>query len=184
MQNKEVIRVGGTQKIKADVRIIAATNRNLEEMIETGGFRSDLFYRINIFPISIPNLRERKEDIPALIQYFMSEMKEKTITASARKLLIEYDWPGNVRELFNVLERASIIADSIIDIDNLPLEVKKQKSKEDHFSIPEGGIKLDDLEKKLIVDAITKSNGNKTTAANLLGITRRRLYSMMERFGL
>jgi two-component system response regulator AtoC len=184
LQNKEVIRVGGTQKIKADVRIIAATNRNLEEMIETGDFRSDLFYRINIFPISIPNLRERKEDIPELIQYFMSNTKEKTITASARKLLIEYDWPGNVRELFNVLERASIIADSIINIDNLPLEVKNQMSRKDHFSIPEEGICLDDLEKKLIIEAIRKSNGNKTTAAKLLGITRRRLYSMMERFGL
>ena len=184
LQNKEIIRVGGTQKIKADVRIISATNRNLEKMIETGDFRSDLFYRINIFPIITPPLRERKEDIPALIQYFMTNTGKKTITAAARKILIEYDWPGNVRELFNILERASIIADSIIDVNHLPPEIKQIDVKQNIFLISDDGIKLDELEKHLITEAINKSNGNKTSAAKLLGITRRRLYSMMDRFGL
>ncbi len=184
LQNKEIIRVGGTEKIKVDARLIAATNRDLEALIESGEFRSDLFYRINIFPISTPPLREHREDIPELMQYFLSRYDNKGVAPDARKILMEYDWPGNIRELFNVLERAAIIAEGMIKATDLPIEIKTDVQKNDLFTIPDEGIILDEVEKKFIYEALRKANGNKTKAAELLGITRRRLYSLMERFSI
>jgi len=182
LQNKEVIRVGGTEKITVDVRVIAATNLDLEALIKGGRFRSDLYYRINIFPIQLPPLRERKEDIPELIQYFLSRTG-RGISPNARKLLIEYDWPGNVRELQNVLERAAIIAETTIESEHLP-QVIKTVPAEIPFEIPDEGIRLDEFEAGLLRAAIRKAQGNKTRAAALLGITRRRLYSLMEKHGI
>lgn len=184
LQNKEIIRVGGSEKIVVDARVIAATNRNLEEMIEQGTFRSDLFYRINIFPLYLPALREHKEDIPEFIQHFLSKFGTKGITHQAKKVLMEYDWPGNVRELINILERAAIVADTTIDIEHLPSEIQLPGLRRNLDEIPDVGIKLDELEKRLIITAMKKAGGNKTRAAEYLGITRRRLYSMMERFGI
>jgi len=180
LQNREVVRVGGTERITINVRVIAATNLDLESRIEKGQFRSDLYYRINIFPIHLPPLRERKEDIPGLIQHFLGGIG-KGISPEARKNLIEYDWPGNVRELFNVLERAAIVADSTIESDNLPREIRSASIAVFPFTIPEGGIKLDDIEAGLLLAAIEMAMGNKTQAARLLGITRRRLYSLLEK---
>jgi two-component system response regulator AtoC len=184
LQNKEIYRVGGIQKIKVDARIIAATNKNLESMMNDGKFRSDLFYRLNIFPIHVPPLREHKEDIPELIQNFLKEMGNKNITPQARRLLIEYDWPGNIRELVNVLERAVIIADTTIDETHLAAEIRKNQSQHLLYDIPDEGIQIDEVEKKIITSALKKAGGNKTRAAELLGVTRRRLYSMMHKFNL
>jgi len=183
LQNHEVIRVGGTEKIKIDVRVITATNLDLESRIESGDFRSDLYYRINIFPIHLPPLRERKEDIPGLIQYFLNSTG-KGISTGARKTLIEYDWPGNVRELFNVLERAAIVADDTIEQSDLPQQVGPVISTGLGFTIPDEGINLDHIEAQILREAIRKAEGNKTRAARLLGITRRRLYSLMEKHGI
>jgi two-component system response regulator AtoC len=184
LQNKEIIRVGGTEKIKVEARILTATNQDLEAMIEEGNFRSDLYYRINIFPLRLPPLRERKEDIPELVEHFLGKLGEKSITAQAKKRLMEYDWPGNIRELMNVVERAAIIAESTIDTEHLPSFLMEDRIQRGMIEISENGISLDDLEKQLILSALEKSKGNKTKAAHLLGITRRRLYSMIERFGL
>lgn len=184
LQNKEIIRIGGVEKIKINARVITATNKNLEELIKNNGFRSDLFYRINIFPIELPPLRERKEDIPELIQYFLGKFGNKSISNNAKKHLIEYDWPGNVRELVNIIERASIIADSSIEVEHLPINITGETKSNNIYEIPDEGINLEEVEKKLILAAIKKAGGNKSNAAELLGITRRKLYSMMERFGL
>jgi transcriptional regulator with PAS, ATPase and Fis domain len=182
LQNKEIIRVGGTEKIKIDTRVVAATNRDLGLMMSEGTFRSDLYYRINIFPLPLPALRERKEDIPELIGHFLSKLKETGITAEAKKVLMEYDWPGNIRELLNILERAAIVADSVIDIKHLPSNLLKQTGSVERLWIPDEGLNLDELEKELLIEALKKAGGNKTKAAAMLGITRRRFYSMMERF--
>jgi two-component system NtrC family response regulator len=184
LQNKEIIRVGGSEKINVDARIIAATNRNLEEMIDQASFRSDLFYRINIFPLHLPPLREHKEDIPELMQHFLNKLGPKEITSAAKKTLMEYNWPGNVRELINILERATIVAETSIDVKHLPLEIQTPDIEKGFIKIPEEGIKLDQVEREFILSALQKAAGNKTQAAQYLGISRRRLYSMMERFGI
>ncbi len=190
LQNNELIRLGGQEKIQLNFRLITATHQNLEEMIGQQRFRSDLFYRINIFPIVLPALRERKEDIPELIQFFLRRYPEKSISSAVRRMLIEYDYPGNVRELENIIARAVIMNDGVIDELNLPgaeatvSSVQGGGTTSGEYQIPDSGIVLDDFEKQLILQAIRKSDGNKSRAAELLGITRRRLYSMMERFGL
>jgi len=186
LQDNEVMHLGGREAIKVDFRLITATHRSLEQMIENGTFRSDLYYRINIFPIELPPLRHRKEDIPELVEHFLKENPQKVLSRPARRKLMEYDFPGNVRELENIITRAAIIADTVIDeqaliINELP---NASAAAENEFSIPDEGLNLDELEKRLIVNAIRKAAGNKTKAAEYLGITRRRLYSMMERFGI
>ena len=186
LQNNEIIHLGGSEPIQVDFRLITATHRNLEKMIDAQAFRSDLYYRINVFPIEMPPLRKRKEDIPELIQFFMKEFPDKTITAPARLQLMEYDFPGNIRELQNILARTAISAEPLIDSFLLP-KVKtdaRVEQRESWNTLPDEGLRLDDLEKNLIIAAIAKTNGNKSRAAELLGITRRRLYSMMERFAI
>ncbi len=182
LQNREIYRLGGNVRIEIDVRIIAATHQPLEEMVTTGRFREDLYYRLNVFPIEIPPLRQRKEDIPELVHHFLMRYPGQHISREALALLIDYDWPGNVRELQNAIERAAIIAEGIIEPRHLPPLIRQKRHPEAAWQLPEEGIVLDELEKQLIVQALEKSGGNKTRAAQLLGITRRRLYSMMERF--
>ncbi len=184
LQNKEIYRLGGNQRIEVDVRIIAATHKPLEEMVSRGQFREDLYYRLNVFPIELPPLRERKEDIPELVHHFLTRYPVQHISREAMALLMDYHWPGNVRELQNAIERAAIIADSIIQPGDLPPYIRQQLHPVNSFELPEEGIVLDELEKELIRQALRKSGGNKTRAAELLGITRRRLYSMIERFGI
>jgi two-component system NtrC family response regulator len=168
-----------------DVRIISATHQNLEVMVEGGQFRKDLYYRLNVFPITLPPLRERKEDIPALVHHFVNYFAVRGINRSALAVLMEYEWPGNVRELQNALERAAIVCDDIIAIKDIPPNIKQTGSlPPSEFEIPDEGIQLDEFEKKLILQALQKAGNNKTRAAGLLGITRRRLYSMMERFNI
>lgn len=184
LQNKELFRLGGNERIEVNTRLIAATNQNLEEMVNERKFREDLYYRLNVFPIVLPPLRERKEDIPELVNHFLKKSNVVGIDRNALKRLMEYDWPGNVRELQNVIERASILADSIITVDDLPPFKTSVNEEAYRFEIPEEGFQLDEFEKFLVVQALHKAGGNKTRAAEILGITRRRLYSMMERFGI
>ncbi len=181
LQSNEIVHLGGHKKVKVDFRLITATNRNLEEMIEAQLFRSDLYYRINIFPINLPPLRERKEDIPELLQYFSTDFPNKAFSQKVIRKLMVYDYPGNVRELQNIITRAALISDTIIEDVELG-EIKPIKDPTTIYSIPDEGINLDYLEKTLIENAISKAGGNKSKAAQLLGLTRRRLYSMMERF--
>jgi len=182
LQEKEIYRLGGNERILVDVRIIAATHQNLERMVEEGKFRNDLYYRLNVFPITVPPLRERKEDIPELVNHFLKETAAGGISNSALALLMDYDWPGNVRELQNAIERAAIVCDGIIEEKDLPPHIRSGDRQIHPFELPDEGVVLDDLEKNLIQQALEKAGGNKTRAAQLLGITRRRLYSLMERF--
>ncbi|UCE08226.1 MAG: sigma-54-dependent Fis family transcriptional regulator, partial [bacterium] len=171
LQNKEVVRLGGVEKIDIDVRVLAATNQDLEEMINLNKFRSDLFYRINTFPIYLPPLRERKEDLPELIEHFLGTLGDKGMTLPAKQKLMEYNWPGNVRELENVLERASIVSETIIDLNHLPKNLLGSQSFSEDYQFPENGLNLEALEKSLLISAIKKAGGNKSRAAELLGIT-------------
>ncbi len=186
LQNRQMMRLGGTENLAMKARVLTATNRNLDEMIKDGSFREDLYYRINVFPIVVPPLRKRAEDIPDLVSHFLKKYGETAeIKKEALQKLQQYDWPGNVRELENVIERVLIMAGSEpVTVDDLPSYLQEEKETPTLFDIPEEGIVLDDLEKKLIEKAIAKAGGNKSHAAKLLGITRRKLYSMMERFGV
>lgn len=180
LQNRELIRLGGTEIIAIDVRIITATHCDLEEMIEQQTFRSDLFYRINLFPITLPALRERKEDLPALFDYFMNKYPQKILSGQAKFLLMEYNYPGNIRELENLITRAAIISDSIIEpqfIGPLHNSTKQQNLEE---NILTEGFALDSHIKMILLKALKMSEGNKSKAAELLGVTRRRLYSLLE----
>jgi len=188
LQNKEIMRVGGEETISVNVRTIAATNRDLEDLMKEGSYREDLYYRLNVFPIFLPSLRERKEDIPDLIAHFMkkNEMPENKIEPKAVSALMNYSWPGNIRELENIIERMIIMAgDDKITVDLLPPQILGAASADSSVSleIPEEGLSIDKVELDLINNALKKAGGNKSNAAKLLGITRRKLYSMMERLG-
>jgi DNA-binding NtrC family response regulator len=185
LQSKEIVRLGGTETISTHSRAIAATNKNLEECVREGSFREDLYYRINVFPIFLPPLRERKEDIPELVAHFLADHDRPPdfIDHHSIKLLMRYTWPGNVRELENVIERALILAgDTPITIDDLPSHIRGEGE------IPIGEkideiLTLDEMERRMIRQALARTEGNKTKAARLLGITRRQLYSKIERLG-
>ncbi len=186
LQSKEIVRLGGTETIKIQARTIAATNRNLEDLLKQGTFREDLYYRINVFPINLPPLRERKEDIPLLIEHFLKKHQTDLtkIDKRALKLMMNYSWPGNVRELENILERLLImVGEAEITPKDLPPQLYIEENPGFAFEIPEEGISLEDVEKGLINQALVRAHGNKSKAAKLLGITRRKLYSMMERLG-
>jgi two-component system response regulator AtoC len=180
LQNKEIFRLGGNEKIRINTRVMASTHRNLEQMVQSGSFRQDLFYRLNVFPIFLPPLRERKEDIPELVNFFLKQYKPVGIEQEALAMLMEYDWPGNVRELQNVIERAAIMADKIITPMDFPPFQSRDKFTTFQYKLPEQGFQLDLFEKFLIEQALHRTDGNKTRAAEILGITRRRLYSMLK----
>ncbi|MBU1701938.1 MAG: sigma-54 dependent transcriptional regulator [Candidatus Eisenbacteria bacterium] len=191
MEEKSFIPVGGLRPHQANVRFIAATHRNLEKAVEEGEFRADLFYRIHIFPIYIPPLRERKEDIPLLMERFLKtkQIESDRITPEAMRKLLSHSFPGNVRELENILERALILAGSqSIDPEHLPgvtsAEGKGFHSDKHLFRLPDEGLSLEALERDLIIQALEKADGNKSRAARLLGLTRRTLYSRMEKHNL
>ena len=184
LQNNEVVHLGGHKKISVNFRLITATNRDLEDMIDNQQFRTDLYYRINVFPINLPPLRERKEDIPELVQFFSNQFPDKSFSQQAIGKLMEYDYPGNVRELQNIITRAALVSGTIIEDVDFGNIVQKVNKTANIYMIPDEGINIDELEKKLIEQAIKKAGGNKSRAAQLLGVTRRRLYSMMERFDI
>ncbi|MFH1762468.1 MAG: sigma-54 dependent transcriptional regulator, partial [bacterium] len=184
LQEKEFSRVGGNEIIKTDARIIAATNKNLEKAIKSGDFREDLYFRLNIFPIIVPSLNERGEDIPLLIDFFINKFSNRNlkISTEAHRILIRYNWPGNIRELENTIERAVILCEGDeISTQHIPQHITNNiNASPDSLIIPENGLSLEEVEKNLIVQALKKTQGNKSKAAELLGISRRSIYSKME----
>ncbi len=195
LQNKTFYRVGGNKSITVDIRIIVATNKNLEEEVVKGNFREDLYYRINVFPIWIPPLRERKQDIYTLVDIILPKIckrigcEEKRISGEAIQLLSEYDWPGNIRELFNVLERLRIASPQLAlkDLHVLdplfgdhPLSDTEKKEEQ---KLPEMNIR-EKIQKDLMIEALRKTKGNVTQAAKLLEVPRSTFYKRLKRFGL
>jgi len=190
LQEKEFERVGGTKTIKADVRVIAATNRNLEDLMVQGRFREDLYYRLNVFPIYIPPLRERKTDIPLLADFFVEKYSKinnkniKRISTPAIDMLMSYHWPGNVRELENCIERAVLLADDeVIHGHHLPPTLQAAEASGTTFkgSLNEA---LENLERELLIDALKTSRGNKAKAARNLGITERIMGLRVKKYGI
>src|SRR5262252_2264798 len=190
LQEKEFERVGATKPIQVDVRIIAATNRHLVELVKQGRFRDDLYYRLNVVPIELPALRERKEDIPALVHYFIQRFSKETkknftdITPQAMERLLIHDWPGNVRELANVIERAIVLGPGPqITLQDLSPAIasKAPDTPVDDLSYREA---LDTYRQRLIARALSQTQGNRAAAAKLLGIERRHLLRLMKCFGI
>jgi len=191
LEEKTFYPVGSEQPLTANVRVIAATNRDLEEAIGEGEFREDLFYRLNVFPIVIPPLAARREDVSLLLDLFLSRFGREPadVATEARSALLTYGYPGNVRELENLVERAVILAGGEpIEKAHFPaLGRGTGATSPVGFTVPEipdDGLRLEDLERELILKALEKAAGNKTRAAQLLGLTRRTLYSRLSRFGL
>lgn len=191
IQEKEVIPLGSTKPVKVDVRIIASTNRDLEEGVKKGTFRADLFYRLNVVPIHLPPLRERHEDIPFLIGHFVTEFSKiynvepKKVSPDALEKLTHYPWPGNVRELQNAIERAFALSrSSEITLADLPSQVTGFAPPFSPLASLSDISPLEEAERTLIAAALQKSRGNKNEAARLLGIDRQRLYRKIEKYGL
>ncbi len=189
LQEREFERVGSSRPIKVDVRLLAATHRNLETLVREGRFRGDLYYRINVVTIVLPPLRERREDLPPLIEHFVRSFAEKNgktirgLTAEAREALLRYDYPGNVRELENLIERAIVLTrDDLIGPEDLPLVLEAPS--------PESGADaglvaaVEGLERRMIQEALAKTSGTQTRAAELLGISERVLRYKLRKYGL
>jgi two-component system, NtrC family, response regulator AtoC len=189
LQEQEVKRVGGLKNIKVDVRVIAATNRSLEERVREGKFREDLLYRLSVIVIQLPPLRERREDIPALISHFLKkhlpdEKSRPAVSQEVIDALVSYSWPGNVRELENTIERlCQFSKGGIITIDDLPPKMKV-KEKFQHREFFDDMPELDELERRYLLHVLEYTKNNRTQAADILGINRRTLYRMAERFGI
>jgi Nif-specific regulatory protein len=186
LQEREFERVGGTKPIHVDVRIIAATNRDLDEAVREGRFRDDLYYRLNVISITLPPLRERKEDIPDLAQFFLQRFSLETkknfsdITQAAQERLLAYDWPGNVRELANVMERAVVLGSGPkVTLQDLPPRVVAEK-----LQTPLAGLSyhaaMDTYRRELITRALAQAQGNRAAAAKALGLQRTHLLKLMK----
>ena len=193
LQEREIMRVGGTRPIKVDVRVIAATNRDLEAMVKDGRFREDLYYRLNIIPIVIPPLRNRRDDIPTLVDFFIAKHSANShrqitgLTPGARKLIMSYSWPGNVRQLESAIERAILLCEgSEIEVEDLPVEIRQEGTSAAafNFKLPPEGISFDEVERSLITQAMEQTNWNITRAAKLLGLSFRTLQYRLEKFGI
>jgi transcriptional regulator with PAS, ATPase and Fis domain len=188
LEQREAYRVGGMSPYRVNVRIIAATNRDLKHEVEIGRFREDLYYRLNTITVTLPSLRERKEDIIPIANYFLNENKSienhKTLTPGAANILKNYRWPGNIRELKNVMERVFILNDSkFIDEFHLSdLVTREEKQKTDTELYTE--MTLSDLEKRHIVRTLDHLGGNKTKTAKALGITVKTLYNKLHSYGM
>ena len=189
LQEKEFERVGGNRTIKVDIRFIVATNKNLPEMVKQGQFREDLYYRINVFSIYLPPLRERKEDIPYLVDHFL-EKSEKPVQISphALQVITGYSWPGNVRELQNTIERAAVLTETgMIEPAHLPAHLTgvmaghQEHEKTDSLSIDE---RIGDIEKGLIIEALIRTGGVQVRAAEILGINQRSLWHRIKKHGI
>jgi two-component system response regulator HydG len=192
VQEKEFEPLGSPRTMKADVRIVAATNKDLEREVKEGRFREDLFYRLNVVSLSLPPLRERKEDIPALAAHFFATHREKNrkglqaISGKAMDLLIRYDWPGNIRELENCIERAVIMArgEIIAPADLAPsIQALSTEREAQGLAFP-SAISLQEVEKALILKTLEDTSGNRTRAAEILGINRRTLQNKLKEYGL
>jgi transcriptional regulator with PAS, ATPase and Fis domain len=198
LQEREFERVGGNTTMKVDVRIIAATSAKLEQMVKEGTFREDLYYRLNVIPINLPALRERREDVPLLIQRFMEHfttthrMEPKTLSPEVTKELMAYSWPGNVRQLENFIERMIALTGvrTTIGLDDLPAEIanRTESPMNPSIEIPDEGINFQNIvtgmERDLILQSLKKTGGNKKLAAELLNLKRTTLIEKIKRIGL
>ncbi|MBI5027110.1 MAG: sigma-54-dependent Fis family transcriptional regulator [Nitrospirae bacterium] len=193
LQEKEIRRVGGRENIRVDVRIVAATNKDLEREMKKGNFREDLYYRLKVITISLPALRDRIGDIPELTEYFISKFNKefgkriKDIREDALKVLMQYSWPGNVRQLESAIERAVLLGDGEwITVKDLPEEIKRPilSAGSIDIEIPEGGLNFEEVEKNLLIKAMEMANGVVARAAKLLGLSYKTFWYRWEKFGL
>lgn len=197
LEEKRVLRVGGKKYIPVDVRILSATNKNLEEQVQQGNFRLDLFYRLNIFTITVPPLRERRDDIPMLVDHFIKKynrqlkIKVENVSLAAMDLLTDFNWPGNIRDLENAVQSAMILArEGILQIEHLPLRIRGFADVDNSITEPKSGLDrtLKDLntrvEKQLIKEALQKFSYNRTETASFLKISRKTLFNKMKMYGI
>jgi len=192
LQEKQIRRVGGIKDIDVDVRVVAATNRDLLKMAEEKRFREDLYYRLNVLSLEIPPLRNRRTDIPVLIDYFLKKHtrntdRKVTIKSDARKRLEDYAYPGNVRQLESAIERAVLLCENdTITVEDLPPEMTQSNglaASADLFKLPAEGVNFEDVERSLIMQAMDRTDNNITKSAKLLGLTFRTLQYRLEKFG-
>lgn len=206
LQEKKIRRVGGTKEIDVDVRVVTATNRDLRKMADIQTFREDLYYRLNVLSIEVPPLRERREDIPVLTEFFIkkhsknSSQKISGLAPDAKKLFAEYAFPGNVRQLESAIERASLLAESdVLTLEDLPSEMTSPQTSaasalssadgsemnvSDTFKLPPNGVNFEEVERSLIMQAMERTDNNITKSAKLLGLTFRTLQYRLEKFGI
>jgi DNA-binding NtrC family response regulator len=192
LQEREVVPVGGTKPTKVDVRVIAATNADLLKRIEDGAFRKDLYYRLNVIPVTIPPLRERRDDIPLLVNHFLDQMTggAKTMADDAMDVLVAYDWPGNVRELENILERAVILSDGpaitaeSLNVSIFPERLRKQARGVATAGIGVSGLTLEEVERRYLLQTLEETDWKKKQAAETLGINPSTLYRKLQRYGM
>jgi transcriptional regulator with GAF, ATPase, and Fis domain len=189
LEEKTLKRVGGSADIHVDVRVIAATNRNLEEEVRQGKFREDLYYRLNVLPVTLPPLREHPSDIPLLVKYYVDQFNRefrkqvRGATPEALAALAAYTWPGNIRELRNTVERAMLLSDTDwLGPDHFALGARRPMSQA--LELPDGGVNIEELERDLVVQALRRTGGNQTKAATLLGLNRDQIRYRIEKFGL
>ena len=193
VQEREIIRIGGTQPIKVNVRLIAATNQDIEQMMKEQKFREDLYYRINVITIVAPPLRERTNDLEALVGHFLQKhalavgRSVTRVSPEAMEFITTYAWPGNVRQLESAMERAVLLGEGDqIELEDLPIEIRRPSfvmPPKSHL-IPEGGMSLEEHEKQLLLEALVRSSGSITRAAQLLGISFRTMQYRLDKFGI
>jgi DNA-binding NtrC family response regulator len=191
LQEREFERLGGTRTVKVDVRLIAATNRDLRAALEEGTFREDLYYRLNVVPIDIAPLRERKEDIPDLVNLFIARFTGESrkpvegISRDAMQILVNYHWPGNVRELQNIVERACALAKGdVLEAADIHLDVRPAKAANGTAGFLPDGMTLEQWEDEMVQEALRRANGNKSQAARLLGLSRNALRYRLSKIGI
>jgi DNA-binding NtrC family response regulator len=197
LQEKEIRRVGGIKEIEVDVRVLAATNRDLLKMAEEQRFREDLYYRLNVLSIDIPPLRERRSDIPVLMDYFVKKHtrgtdRKITLESEAKKLLLDYHYPGNVRQLESAIERAILLSENdTVTLEDLPPEMTQTRAAgasvgggDTQFKLPAEGVNFEDVERSLIMQAMDRTDNNITKSAKLLGLTFGTLQYRLEKFGI
>ncbi len=193
IQEREIDKVGETRPVRVNVRILAATNRDLSNMLQDGSFREDLYYRLSVVIIHVPPLRDRREDIPLLVDHFVDkfckryQLPLRRLCPHALEMLTRYNWPGNVRELENVIESAMVLSKSEeLTTEYLPENISRQDRRiaKIYLDIPEDGISLEEVEKELLIKALEKAEGNQSKAARFLNITRKTLIYRMEKYGL
>jgi len=196
LQEKEFERVGGLEVIRADIRFVAATNKDLEKEVREGRFREDLYYRLNVIPIFLPPLRDRKEDLPLLVQHFIDKANKsnnkqiKKVSDDAWEYIMNYTWPGNVRELENAIERATVMCQGeTIEREHFPLDLRANIRPAGEDELENGDIQnlpkaVERLERRLLVNALNQTKGNKRKASQLLGVTERMLGYKVKQYGL
>jgi two-component system, NtrC family, response regulator AtoC len=191
LQEREFERLGGTKTLKVDVRLVAATNRDLRAALEQGTFREDLYYRLNVVPINIPPLRDRPEDIPYLVDHFIARFAGESgkpvtaITPAAMKILTQFHWPGNVREVENIIERAVAFSNGpVLDVADIHLDVATPKAGSGTAPFPPEGMTLEQFEDEIIKEALRRASGNKSQAARMLGLSRNALRYRLSKMGI